>query len=305
MDTIERTCRSRRTMSELPIGIKIPVLDDGFIILIDTMGDDSAIVDGARTSLGEDHSAFSRAENRNLIRYLIRHKHTSPLEMCEIKLKLRIPMDCWRQMIRHRTANVNEYSTRYRAAIDSAARIDSHEWRIQHTNIKQGSAGFLHQDIGQKLTEAQDELLVNARRVYERRLTLGVAREQARKDLPLSTYTEAIWKIDLHNLLHFLKLRLDDHAQWEIRQYAEAIAEIVKVWVPTTWEAFNDYILEGISLSLIEQNQLMELIKISFPLDGLPAEENGFYLSAKKNITIRGREKGEFLEKLKKILERN
>ena len=139
-------------------------------------------------------------EDRGLIRYLMRHHHTTPFEMCELKLHVRVPMDCWRQWIRHRTANVNEYSTRYSIAIDAAQTTPPTDWRMQSPTNRQGSVGLLHVETGAKLSQKEATFHRVARELYEERLAFGVAREQARKDLPLSTYTEAYWKIDLHNL---------------------------------------------------------------------------------------------------------
>jgi thymidylate synthase (FAD) len=192
-------------------------------------------------------------EDRGLIRYLLRHAHTTPFEMCEIKFHVRVPMDAWRQWIRHRTANVNEYSTRYSVAIDAAQRTRPDQWRAQSGDNRQGSAGYLSRAEGTGLSAAEIQLQELARSTYEARLAAGVAREQARKDLPLSTYTEAYWKVDLHNLLHFLRLRMDDHAQEEIRVYASTIGEqIVAKWVPLVWEAFTDYRREAMYLSKLE-----------------------------------------------------
>ncbi len=225
-----------------------PVLDDGFVRLVDVMGDDSSIVQAARVSYGEGTKKVS--EDKALIRYLLRHRHTTPFEMCEIKLHVRVPMDCWRQWIRHRTANVNEYSTRYSIAIDAAQTTEPDKWRIQAQGNRQGSEGYLPTEVGRQLSQREAELHDSCRKVYTDRIDAGIAREQARKDLPLSTYTEAYWKIDLHNLLHFLALRMDSHAQNEIRQYANIIGnEIVSKWVPLTWAAFLDYRLNSISLS--------------------------------------------------------
>ena len=233
------------------IGNPLNVLDDGFIRVIDYMGTDESIVQAARVSYGKGTKNIH--EDRGLIRYLIRHRHTTPFEMCEIKLHIRVPMDCWRQWIRHRTANVNEYSTRYSVAIDSAQKTKPDEWRRQSTINKQGSEEFISKDIGEKLTKKEEDLHSKIREIYEKRLSLGVAREQSRKDLPLSTFTEAYWKIDLHNLLHFLSLRMDKHAQSEIRSYANIIGyEIVSKWCPITWEAFLDYRLNALSFSKIE-----------------------------------------------------
>jgi len=245
------------------LGNKFKVLDDGFVRVVDYMGSDESIVQAARVSYGKGTKKLS--EDRGLIRYLMRHHHTTPLEMCEIKFHVRVPMDCWRQWIRHRTANVNEYSTRYSIAIDSAQKTDETKWRRQSVINKQGSGEFLEADIGKILSDKEDHLHKSIREVYEQRIEKDVAREQARKDLPLSTYTEAYWKIDLHNLFHFLALRMNSHAQYEIRAYATIIGnEIVKKWCPIAWEAFEDYRLNAFNLSEIEVNVLKFVIKNEF-----------------------------------------
>jgi thymidylate synthase (FAD) len=238
------------------LGIPFKVLDDGFVRVVDYMGSDESIVQAARVSYGKGTKKVS--EDRGLIRYLLRHQHTTPFEMCEIKLHVRVPMDCWRQWIRHRTANVNEYSTRYSLAIDASQQTPPNEWRMQSKDNKQGSEGFFDDAKGKLFTAQETELQNFVRGVYEERVTAGMAREQARKDLPLSTYTEAYWKVDLHNLLHFLWLRMDPHAQYEIRMYAKTIGEqIVAQWVPMAWQAFLDYKVNASSLSSIE----IEIIK--------------------------------------------
>ncbi len=230
------------------LGKPFPVLHDGFVRVVDYMGGDASIVQAARVSYGDGTKKTS--QDRALIRYLLRHRHTTPFEMCEIKLHVRAPMDVWRQWIRHRTASVNEYSTRYSIAIDSANATLPGEWRSQATDNKQGSGEPLPVEVGETLSAEESEFHKAARAVYDHRLALGVAREQARKDLPLSTYTEAYWKCDLHNLLHFLALRMEGHAQQEIREYATVIGEqIVSRWVPFAWEAFLDYRLGAETLS--------------------------------------------------------
>jgi thymidylate synthase (FAD) len=230
------------------LGLPYKVLDDGFVRVVDYMGSDESIVQAARVSYGKGTKRVS--EDRGLIRYLMRNWHTTPFEMCEVKLHVRVPMDCWRQWIRHRTANVNEYSTRYSEAIDAAQATSPGEWREQSPGNRQGSGGFLDPAIGEALSRSESELQRYSREVYEERLRQGVAREQARKDLPLSTYTEAYWKIDLHNLFHFLMLRMDAHAQLEIRSYANVIGnEIVSRWCPLAWEAFVDYRLKAVNLT--------------------------------------------------------
>jgi flavin-dependent thymidylate synthase len=439
----ERLERPRVEALDAILGRPFKVLDDGFIRVVDYMGSDASIVQAARVSYGAGTKKVH--EDRGLIRYLMRHRHTTPFEMCELKLHVRVPMDCWRQWIRHRMAclapgteihfdlpggirqeshqlykltieevwrrfqpaldgtrpdirrlrlrqidedtllvqrtrvvdvfkngigqvfrmllddgksiectadhrflfadgwkslreaaglrrlngkaiwdggehrlhvngieleahapsrdrrggpprrplvrarcarivgfesigeretydlevegpfhnfiangivthnSVNEYSTRYSVAIDAAQRTGPGEWRLQAAGNRQGSAGFLDEGDGAVLTGKEDDLHRTSRAVYEERLKAGVAREQARKDLPLSTYTEAYWKIDLHNLLHFLALRMDDHAQEEIRAYARVIGhEIVGKWCPMAWEAFLDYRVDALALSRLE-----------------------------------------------------
>ncbi|MGQ9564833.1 MAG: FAD-dependent thymidylate synthase, partial [Thermogutta sp.] len=251
---------------------KFPVLDSGFVCLVDVMGDDSAIVQAARVSYGEGTKKVS--DDRTLIRYLMRHRHTTPFEMAEVKLLVRVPMDIWRQWIRHRTASVNEYSTRYSIAIETAHQTSPDKWRKQSTTNRQGSEGFLDEQTGRVLSREEQELQEHARQVYKRRLGLGVAREQARKDLPLSTYTEAYWKIDLHNLLHFLELRMDKHAQWEIAEYARVIGrEIVAPLFPLTWEAFLDYRIEGLTLTRLDCEVISRLVSGG----RVPADEKAFF----------------------------
>ncbi|WP_246052294.1 FAD-dependent thymidylate synthase [Leptospira idonii] len=242
------------------LGKPFPVLDDGFVRLVDYMGSDEAIVQAARVSYGKGTKKVN--EDRGLIRYLMRHRHSTPFEMCEAKFHIRVPMDTWRQWVRHRMANVNEYSTRYSVAIDSAQTTKPEEWRIQSLGNKQGSSGYLDSEKGNHLTKREQELQALTHSVYQERLELGVAREQARKDLPLSTYTEAYWKMDLHNLLHFLALRMDDHAQLEIRLFAKTIGEeIVSKWVPNAWEAFQDYRIQSLALTQYDRDIIAALNK--------------------------------------------
>ncbi|MFZ1978165.1 MAG: FAD-dependent thymidylate synthase [Bacteroidota bacterium] len=255
LEKLERT--SVPALDEI-LGVPFKVLDDGFVRVVDYMGSDSSIVQAARVSYGKGTKKIR--EDEGLIRYLLRHHHTSPFEMCELKLHVRAPMDCWRQWIRHRMANVNEYSTRYSIAIDSAQKTKPEEWRLQATSNRQGSEGSLTGKEGELFTMRETELQGLARTVYNERIEAGIAREQARKDLPLSTYTEAYWKIDLHNLLHFLALRMEPHAQAEIRSYAATIgSEIVGRWCPIAWSAFQDYLFGGIELSKFEIELIAKL----------------------------------------------
>ncbi len=281
------------------LGKKFPVLDNGFVRVIDYMGGDESIVQAARVSYGKGTKKVN--EDRGLIRYLLRNFHTTPFEMCEIKLHIRVPMDTWRQWIRHRTANVNEYSTRYSLAIDSTQKTDSNEWRFQAVDNKQGSEGFFDNTIGIKLSEREEELQQFAREIYQERLQLGVAREQARKDLPLSTYTEAYWKIDLHNLLNFLALRMDSHAQLEIRSYANVIGnEIVSKWCPIAWEAFKDYRMNAMSFTALELQIMKQIFAGSQHEAKKLAEEFG-WLNKIEGKLSKNRERIEFEGKLETL----
>jgi len=474
------------------LGRPFKVLDDGFVRVLDYMGDDAAVVQAARISYGAGTKQIH--QDRGLIRYLMRHRHSTPQEMCDIKFHVRVPMDTWRQWVRHRTAclaegtelifdlpgglrrhgrqayprkiedlyrkfqltvnhtrsdkqrnpffkadrvrtmllrqmnedtgliqhtrianvykngvksvfrmtlsdgktiectadhrfkfadgwktlaaatglrliqsnavwteggyqvyvnglvltratlgradivaaklvrierfeyvgvketydvevegpfhnfvangivthnSVNEYSTRYSVAIDATQQTPPDEWRQQSALNRQGSSGTLPVEIGEKLSAAERDLQDAARRVYEERLAAGVAREQARKDLPLSTYTEAYWKINLHNLLHFLDLRMDDHAQEEIRTYARVIGEeIVAAWVPLVWEAFLDYRRRALHLSGIEA-ELIRLINMNDRAGAIAAAERHGLLTRRKDGSLaRNRERAELEDKL-------
>lgn len=256
--TFEKLERTSVPELDKILGIPFNVLDEGFVRVVDYMGSDTSIVQAARVSYGKGTKKLR--EDEGLIRYLIRHHHTTPLEMCEIKLHVRVPMDCWRQWIRHRTANVNEYSTRYSLAIDVTQKTKPDEWRLQAVSNRQGSEGFLEVDRGRLFTARETDLQDLARQIYNERIQAGIAREQARKDLPLSTYTEAYWKVDLHNLFHFLALRMEKNAQFEIRSYATTIGnEIVSKWCPLAWEAFKDYQLGSLELSRQEIELIIRL----------------------------------------------
>lgn len=281
------------------VGKEFKVLDKGFVKLVDFMGSDDAIVQAARVSYGAGTKKTS--EDQALIRYLMRHNHTSPFEMCEVKLHVKVPMDTWRQWIRHRTANVNEYSTRYSVAIDDKQKTDIKEWRLQATDNKQGSGGFFNESYGQQLTYDEELLHKEAERVYNYRLEVGVAREQARKDLPLSTYTEAYWKIDLHNLFHFLALRMDKHAQLEIRSYANVIGnEIVSKLFPVAWKAFVDYRLGSMKFSAIEVDILSNMIATVY--DGIDVYDKDFGSEFGISFPTK-RECSEFIEKIRSLVE--
>lgn len=295
---------------------KFPVLSDGFVALVDWMGTDASIAQAARVSYGAGTKTIN--DDRNLIRYLLRHEHTSPIEMCDLKLLVRVPMDVWRQWIRHRTASVNEYSTRYSIAIDSYNTTSSDQWRRQSQNKKQGSDGFVEDwpegrnyfssdgttpTPGEYLTLQEQKLCDYAQSVYQERLAFGVSREQARKDLPLSTYTEAYWKMDLHNLLHFLKLRMAPAAQQEIRMYADVIGyEIVAKLFPATWEAFLDFVKDPVSINRLEE-ELLRRLKGLLPVKKEFLLPNGIFFSYLPEIWQKERssEREECLNKFERL----
>lgn len=329
-------------------GLKYPVHDHGFVALLDWMGDDQAIVDAARTSYGAGTTHTS--DTRTLLRYLMRHRHTTPIEMCEVKLLVQVPMDCWRQWIRHRTATVNEYSTRYSEAIDDRYCAPDGLWRAQATDNKQGSAGyvtewpdgytpqedgsvafdsakvsdtecggftqphlvgpamFLENRVadrkptpGEYLSSRECDVHEATEGAYKERLRFGVAREVARKDLPLSTYTRAVWKIDLHNLFNFLSLRMDSHAQQEIRMYADTIGyKIVSQLFPQAFQAFLDYRLNAVSLTAMDQKVIRSLMLAG---ERLPVSVSLFkqHLPRDWQNKPRCRERAECLDKLLKL----
>ncbi|MGH7041550.1 MAG: FAD-dependent thymidylate synthase [Acetobacteraceae bacterium] len=233
----------------------LPVLDHGFVRVIDYMGDDGAIVQAARVSYGTGTKRVS--EDAGLIRYLMRHRHSTPFEMCEIKYHVKLPIFVARQWIRHRTANVNEYSARY-SVLDREFYIPAPEHlAAQSASNRQGRGQVLD---GEEAARVLDLLRADAARCYDDYAwmlneegsdpnRLGLARELARMNLTLNTYTQWYWKTDLHNLLHFLSLRADAHAQYEIRAYAEAMLTTVEAWVPLACAAFREYRLGAATLS--------------------------------------------------------
>jgi len=225
------------------------VLDHGFVRLIDYMGDDGAIVQAARVSYGDGTKTPS--DDRSLIRYLMRHRHTTPFEMCEIKFHVRLPIFVARQWMRHRMSSYNEVSGRYSVVKDEFYVPEEERYKSQSSENKQGSSELSPENT-LDMHDCLEDTASFCYKNYKRLLRENLARETARIVLPLSTYTEFYWKIDLHNLMHFLQLRIDKHAQYEIRVYAEKIAEIVKLWVPIAWEAFVDYRLETFTISRIE-----------------------------------------------------
>lgn len=233
------------------LGYSFPVLDQGFIRVIDYMGTDEAIEQAARVSYG--HGTRRKSETQGLINYLMRHNHTTPFEMCEIKLHVKLPIFVARQWIRHRTANVNEYSARYSILEEEFYLPPLDQFRVQSTTNKQGRGEELDRETAKILRADIDHHTSNSFGLYRYFLEDNdLSRELARMVLPTNVYTEWYWKVDLHNLLHFLLLRADDHAQHEIRSYAEIIEGIVCKWVPMTWQAFRIYRKEAITFSALE-----------------------------------------------------
>ena len=237
----------------------LPVLDHGFVRVVDYMGDDGAVVQAARVSYGRGTRKVR--EDAGLIRYLMRHRHTTPFEMCEIKYHVKLPIFVARQWIRHRTANVNEYSARY-SMLDREFYIPADaQLAAQSDANRQGRGKVLTGDEAARVLEILREDSARAYTDYQEMLNVddegnvvdpgrnGLARELARMNLPLNIYTQWYWKTDLHNLMHFLSLRADPHAQHEIRVYADAMLETVRRWVPLTAAAFEDYVMGGARLS--------------------------------------------------------
>jgi thymidylate synthase (FAD) len=240
-----------------------PVLDHGFVRAIDYMGDDSAIVQAARVSYGAGTRHVQNDEG--LIRYLMRHWHSTPFEMCEVKLHVKLPVFVARQWIRHRTANVNEYSARY-SILDREFYIpEPAQLAAQSTVNNQGRGEVL---TGEEAARVLALLKSDAAQMYDHYEDMlsqdgqqGLARELARMNLPMNIYTQWYWKTDLHNLFHFLRLRADAHAQYEIRVYAEAIAAMTADWVPLAYAAFEDYRMGGVTLSSKAIDVLKRMLK--------------------------------------------
>jgi thymidylate synthase (FAD) len=264
----------------------IPVLDHGFLRVIDYMGDDAAVVQAARVSYGRGTRKVS--EDAGLIRYLMRHRHSTPFEMCEIKLHVKLPVFVARQWIRHRTANVNEYSARY-SILDREFYVPAPEKLAAQSSVnRQGRGAVLEGEEAAEVLALLRDDAARAHENYRRMLNeddagnpidpkrSGLARELARMNLTLSTYTQWYWKTDLHNLLHFLALRADAHAQYEIRVYAEAMFPVMQAWVPETWAAFQDYRLGAVNFSaamLAVLKRLLEGEAVAQEASGLSKRE--------------------------------
>ncbi len=287
-----RTFRSTNKDLENILGQEFKILDKGFIRLVDYMGGDNSIVQAARVSYGKGTKKVS--QDRSLIRYLIRHRHTTPLEMCEIKFHIKLPIFVARQWVRHRMANINEYSARY-SILDKEFYMPDQTAEQSKMN-NQGRGVFIEGEENKKNLKRIKNLSEQAYQDYTQLLNFdesgnpiesdrkGLARELARMVLPTNYFTQWYWKIDLHNLLHFISLRADSHAQYEIRVYAQKIAEIVKIWVPYVYEAFEDYKINALYLSGMEKIVIKQL------LQGQKIDKNRSNLSKREWV--------EFLDKL-------
>jgi thymidylate synthase (FAD) len=261
-----QTTPTRRAVSpgmEQHLYTAIPVLDHGFVRVIDYMGDDAAICQAARVSYGKGTKSVQNDEG--LIRYLMRHWHSTPFEMCEVKLHVKLPVFVARQWIRHRTANVNEYSARY-SILDREFYIPAPEHLAAQSVVNnQGRGASLE---GEEAARVLEILKTDANRAYDHYEQMisqegqaGLARELARMNLPANIYTQWYWKVDLHNLLHFLRLRADAHAQYEIRVYADAICKVVADWVPFAYKAFEDYRMGGATMSATALDCVRRMLK--------------------------------------------
>ena len=265
----------------------------GFVKLLDVMGDDEEVENSARISYGEGTRKVN--QTRNLIRYLMRHKHTSPFEMCEVKFHLKLPIFIMRQLVRHRTANLNEYSGRYSVMSNEFYLPEGDYLAKQSTTNSQGRGEVLKQ---QGLLQFEfNRIYDGASMAYQVLLEEDLSRELARAVLPVANYTECIWKIDLHNFFHFVKLRSDSHAQREIRDYSDAMYELVKPNFPLCCEAFEDYVQGATTFSKQEMGVIKELLEYAdtkAALAGMSVKDVGVLESK-----LGKRESKEFLEKLK------
>jgi thymidylate synthase (FAD) len=241
------------------IGKYFAALNHGFVALLDFMGGDYDIAEAARISYGMGTHTVSA--NRDLLRYLLRHKHTTPYEMVQLKFHVKLPIFVARQLVRHRTAKINEYSMRYSLAPMQFYVPELDNFQKQSKSNKQGRDGVVPADVYERIANAWSRMSLEASDVYADAILDEVARELARLHLPVSLYTEWIWNIDLHNLMHFLGLRSDSHAQWEIQQFSNIKAGIAKIVAPLAFEAWIDYRHCATSLSRMEWNVLRELVR--------------------------------------------
>ncbi len=279
------------------IGVKHTVLSHGFVVLVDYMGNDAAIVQAARVSYGAGTRTLR--DDRGLIRYLMRHRHTTPFEMVELKFLMRLPIYVARQIIRHRMVSINEYSARYSVIPDEFELPAPGAVRQQSRRNRQGGGEPVSPAVEEAFRGDLERVCREAYEAYTRALAEGVARETARAILPVAYYTEWYWKVDLHNLLHFLSLRLDPHAQEETRLYAAELARIARTVAPVAFEAFEEFTLSGLSLSRREQSAVRALLTGATP--EAACEEAGLPLQRPDGQRMSSGEGVEFLEKLERL----
>jgi thymidylate synthase (FAD) len=269
------------------IGTRIDVLDHGHVTLVDFMASDAAICQAARVSYGKGTKSLN--DDRALIRYCMRHRHTSPFEQCIFKFHWKLPIFVARQVIRHRTSSVNELSGRYSELKEEFYIPDFNRMKKQSTSNKQGSDNHLIDDSEIAIKEIE-AVLEKAFKTYQYLLSTGLSREIARTILPVNIYTEWYWKMDLHNLFHFLKLRMDSHSQEETQQYAKAIYQLIQPIVPEACGAFEDYVLNATTFSAQEMKILRGIIK---------EERNGDLIDKFDYKDMSKREIKEFIQKIK------
>ena len=279
------------------IGVRRPVLRHGYVVLVDYMGNDAAIVQAARVSYGR--GTRSVRDDRGLIRYLLRHRHTTPFEMVEFKFLVRLPIYVARQWIRHRTASVNEYSARYSIVPDEYDLPDPDAVRQQSVTNRQGRGEPLPPEVVERFRSDLDRVARTAYAAYLKAIADGVARETARILLPVAYYTEWYWKTNLHNLFHFLALRLDAHAQEEIRAYAAEIAAVARAVAPVAMEAFEEFQVGGLEFSRGELKALRGLLDGQTPADA--CRQAGLELTRADGTPRKSGEGVEFLAKLERI----
>lgn len=288
------------------LGLYFPILDHGFIALCDYMGTDSCIEQAARVSYGAGTRQASKT--RDLLRYLRRHKHSSPSEMVELKFHCCMPIFVARQWVRHRTASLNEYSGRYSLMPMLFYTPEKEQFQKQSSSNNQGRNGFIEDSKYTAAVEQWNKNRLDNKRLYEDLTSNDIAREIARIDLPLSTYTQWYWKIDLHNLLHFLTLRVDSHAQWEIQEYGKVMAGMLKMIAPISYEAWIDYDVCGVCLSKDERHLLRKLVTPYVGRDkrnAIVVDDNNTIVSIDETTNLSKREILEFMSKLEPIVEPN
>jgi thymidylate synthase (FAD) len=284
---------NRITVKEIDdiLGQTFPILDKGFIRVVDYMGGDHSVVQAARVSYGQ--GTKTTRQDKGLIEYLMKHKHTSPFEMCEIKLHIKLPIFVARQWVRHRTASINEISARYSILTDDYYVPSAENIAKQSSNNKQGRGETLNPNEAEEVIKILNS---DAERCYENYLKMlgqegsenGIAREIARVNLTLNFYTEWYWKIDLHNLLHFLNLRMHPHAQYEIRAYAEQMFNIAKLWCPISVGAFDKHVRNSTTFSQDAIKLIKEISKHGIESDWFRDFENNISLNLEKfNLTKR------------------